>query len=119
MRVEVVTADDGPGRLGLGAEVGTERFEGLTRSHVPAVVAGVAPRVGEVAALEAPLEPAQLDVPEVFEQLLRGPAGWERTAVEGLRWQGRDAFQQRVAEEVQVSQKHLGPVGGRLGRLRE
>ena len=74
-RVEVVPGDDRRAAFRLGVQREEENLEGLLRWHVPAALAKVAPRVGDVAPFEAPLEPSHLDVGQVLEQLEGGPAG--------------------------------------------
>jgi hypothetical protein len=64
---EIVGLDDGPAAPGLLTQVIQEADEGLAGADVPAVALAVAPRLADVAALEAPLEPAELDVAQVLE----------------------------------------------------
>ena len=52
---QVVGLDDGPGPAGLVAQAGQEAGQGLVGTDMPAAVVLVAPRVTDVAALEAPL----------------------------------------------------------------
>jgi hypothetical protein len=80
--VEVVGFDDGAGPAGLVGQAGQEAGQGLAGTDRPAAVLAVGPGVGEVAALEAPLEPAQLDVAQVLEQLQRRPAGRQPAAAQ-------------------------------------
>jgi hypothetical protein len=80
--VEVVGFDDGAGPAGLVGQAGQEAGQGLVGLDRPAAVLAVGPGVGEVSALEAPLEPAQLDVAQVLEQLQRRPAGRQPAAAQ-------------------------------------
>jgi hypothetical protein len=70
---QVVSLDDGPATVGLGLECSDETFGGLFRFDVPPVGSSIAPRILDLTALEAPLEPAQLDEGEVLDQFPRGP----------------------------------------------
>ena len=72
---QVVRLDDGSAARGLRVQRREQLVERLTGCDVPPVVPVVAPRLDDVAALEAPLEPPQLDVGQVLEQLDRRPAG--------------------------------------------
>jgi hypothetical protein len=80
--VEIVGLDDRSGPRGLVAQAGQEAGQGLLGPDRPAAVLVIGPRVGEVAALETPLEPAQLDVAQVLEQLQRRPAGRQPAAAQ-------------------------------------
>ena len=85
---QIVGGDDGPAPRGLAGQVGQEAGQRLVRADGPAVAVAIAPRVADVAALESPLQPAQLDVAQVLGQLQRRPAGRESAAAEfggGLR----------------------------------
>jgi hypothetical protein len=82
--VEVVGFDDRAGPLGLVVQAGQEAGQGLVGTDCPAAVLVVGPGVGEVTALEAPLEPAQLDVAQVLEQFQRRPAGRQPAAAQLL-----------------------------------
>jgi hypothetical protein len=114
---EIVGLDDGAGGAGLVAQAGQEGGQGVLRSDGPAAVDGVGPGVGEVAALEAPLEPAQLDVAQVLEQFQRGPGGRQPAAGQLGGGQGLQLAGQPVTEEVQVAEEDLGARGDRGGRL--
>ena len=76
--VKVVRGDHRRLRAACAVNAASKLIQGLIRRDVPAVLPLVAPRVGDVAALESPLKPAQLDEGEVLEQLNRGPAGRSR-----------------------------------------
>jgi hypothetical protein len=115
--VEIVGRHDGAGPPGLIVQVSQEAGQVLLGTYLPAAGSLVAPRVGEVAALEAPLEPAQLDVAQMLDQLERRPAGGQPAAVELRGGQGRQLAGQPGPEVVQVAQEDLGPRGGRGGRL--
>jgi hypothetical protein len=115
--VEIVGLDDGAGPRGLVEQVGQQAGQGLLGTDVPVTVLLVAPRVSDGAALEAPLEPAQLDVAQVLDQLERRPAGGQPAAAELRGGQGRQLAGQPRPEVVQVAQENLGPRGGRGGRL--
>src|SRR5262249_52914562 len=94
-------------------------LEGLLREHVPAALALVAPRVRDVPSLEPPLQPAQLDVREVLEQLERGPA---RRHPAGPQLRGGQAAKPRgeLSPEVgEVPGEHFGVRPGGGGRLGE
>ena len=106
--VQGMGLDDGVGAGGLVAEVGEQGVGGVAGSKGPAVVGAVGPGVGEVLALEAPLEPAALDVTQVLEQLKRGPAGREAAAGQFGRGQRLDLVGQAGAEIVEVADEDLG-----------
>jgi hypothetical protein len=106
--VEVVGLDDLAGASGLLAQAGQEAGQGLVGPDMPAAVFLVRPRVGEVAALEAPLEPAQLDVAQVLEQLKRRPAGRQGAAAQLAGGQGLQLLGQPGPEIVQVAEEQLG-----------
>ena len=115
--VETVGLHDGTGPPGLVEQVGHEAGQGLLRADGPAVAVAVAPRVGELAALEAPLEPAQLDVAQVLDQLQRRPAGRQPAAAQLGGGQGLQLASQLRPEVVQVAEEDLGARAGRGGRL--
>ena len=115
--VQVVGLDDGAGPPGLVVQVGQQARQGLPGSDVPAAVLGIGPRVGEGAALEAPLEPAQLDVAQVFGQLQRRPAGGQPAAGQLGGGQRLQLGGQPGPEVVQVAEEDLGARAGRDGRL--
>jgi hypothetical protein len=106
---EIMGADDNPGPFGLGVEVRDQAIHGLVGGDIPAVIPGIGPRLGDVTALEAPVEPAHLDVPEVLEQLDRCPAGRQPAAANLVRGQAAYLVHQPVTEEIEVPQENLGP----------
>jgi hypothetical protein len=106
--VQVVGLDDGAGPPGLVVQVGQQARQGLPGSDVPAAVLGIGPRVGEGAALEAPLEPAQLDVAQVLGQLQRRPAGRQPAAGQLGGGQRLQLGGQPGPEVVQVAEEDLG-----------
>jgi hypothetical protein len=114
---QVVGLDDGAGPPGLVVQVGQQARQGLLGSDVPAALLVIGPRVGEVAALEAPLEPAQLDVAQVLGQLQRRPAGRQAAAGQLGGGQRLQLGGQPGAEVVQVAEEDLGARAGRVGRL--
>jgi hypothetical protein len=116
---QVVGLDDGTGASGLVEQVGQEADQGVVRADVPAAVLVVAPRVGNGAALEAPLEPAQLDPAQVVDQLERRPAGRQPGAVQLGGGQRPELVGQPGPEVVQVAEEDLGARAGRGGRLGE
>jgi hypothetical protein len=65
--VQCMGFDDGPAARGLRVQIGQQRGGGLVRADGPATVLLITPRVTDVAALEAPLQPAQLDVAQVLD----------------------------------------------------
>jgi hypothetical protein len=87
--VQIVGLNDGAGPRGLIAQVSQEAGQGLPGTYLPAAVLLVGPRVGDGAALEAPLEPAKLHVAQVLDQLERRPAGGQPAAAELRGGQGR------------------------------
>jgi hypothetical protein len=115
--IEIVGLHDGAGPPGLVEQVGHEAGQVLLGLGRPAAVGAVAPRVGDGAALEAPFEPAQLDVTQVLGQLQRRPAGWEPAAAQFGDGQGLQLAGQLGAEVVQVAEEDLGARAGRGGRL--
>jgi hypothetical protein len=62
---------DGPGAGGLGVQHRHQSAERLSRSDVPVAIPVVTPGIGDIAALEPPLQPAQLVIGKVLEQLDR------------------------------------------------
>jgi hypothetical protein len=116
---QVVGLDDGAGPAGLIAQAGQQAGQGLVGTDPPAAVVLVAPRVANVAALEAPLQPAQLDVAQVLGQLKRDPAGRQAAAAEFGGGQRLELGGQPGPEVVQVAQEDLGARRGRSGRLGE
>ena len=66
--VEAVPAGDPRRGSATLAQRGTKVRGLLLGADVPAAVPGFAPRVPDVAALEPPLQPAQLDVRQVLDQ---------------------------------------------------
>jgi len=115
--VQVVGLDDGAGPLRLAAQVGQEAGQGLLGPDGPAAIAVVGPWVGEMTALEAPLEPAQLDVTQMPEQLERVPAGGQRASAELGGGEALQLAGQPGPEKVQVAEEDLGARAGRSGRL--
>jgi hypothetical protein len=116
-RIEIVGLDDGAGPTGLVEQVGQEAGQGFLGPDGPAAIGVIGPWVGEGAALEAPLEPAQLDVAQVLGQLERCPAGRQPAAVQLGGGQGLQLAGQLGPEVVQVTQEDLGTRAGRSGRL--
>ena len=113
---QVMSHDDGPAALALSSQRGHQLFQRLSFGDVPPVAAPVAPRVGDRATFEAPLEPAQLDIREVLEQLQRRPPRRQRTlSLRGLG-QPLDLADDAGSEVVQVSEEHVG--AGRNGTCR-
>lgn len=106
--VQGVGLDDGVGAGGLITEVGEQAGWRVAGGQGPAVVGAVGPGVGQVLALEAPLEPAALDVAEVLEQLKRGPAGRQAGAAQLGGGQRLDLVGQAGAEVVEVAEEDLG-----------
>jgi hypothetical protein len=115
--VQVVGLDDGAGPPGLVVQVGQQARQRLLGSDVPAAVFLIGPRVGEGTALEAPLEPAQLDVVQVLGQLNRRPAGRQPAAGQFGGGQRLQLVGQPGAEVVQVAKEDLGARADRGGRL--
>ena len=111
--VEVMAADDLPAALRARVQRGEQAIEGLIRRDVPAVIAPVAPRVGDGAPLEAPLQPAQLDEREVLDQFQRCPAGGQAAGPQFAVRQRADLGGQPVPEVVEVAQENLGARAGR------
>jgi hypothetical protein len=114
---QVMGLHDGPGPARLVAQAGQQAGKGRIRRNVPAAAVPVAPWVADVAALEAPLQPAQLDVAQVLGQLERRPAGGQAAAAEFGGGQRLEPGGQLVPEVVQVAQEDLGARRGRGGRL--
>jgi hypothetical protein len=117
--VQRVSLDDGPAARGLRVQVGQQRGGRLVRADGPAAVLLVTPRIADVAALEAPLQPAQLDVAQVLDQFERRPAGWQPAAPLFPGRQRLHLGRQAGPEEVQVAQEDLGAGGGRGGGFGE
>jgi hypothetical protein len=115
--VQVVRLDDDAGPPGLVVQVGQQAGQGLLGFDVPAALFLIGPRVGEGTALEAPLEPAQLDVAQVLGQLKRRPARRQPAAGQFGGGQRLQLVGQSVAEVVQVAEEDLGARAGRGGRL--
>ena len=115
--VEIVGFDDGAGPSGLVEQAGQEAGQGLPGPGRPAAAGAIAPRIRDGAALEAPFEPAQLDVAQVLGQLQRRPAGREPAAAQLGGGQGLQLAGQLGSEVVQVAKEDLGARAGRSGRL--
>jgi hypothetical protein len=115
--VQVVGLDDGPGPPGLIQQVSQQGGQGLVRADMPPAALGVGPRIVDVAALEAPLEPAQLDVAQVLGQLERRPAGRQPAALQLGGGQGLELVGQPGPEVVQVAEEDLGARTRRRGGL--
>src|SRR5205809_4794260 len=79
---KVVGLDDGPGTHRLGAKARDQLRERLVGGYVPSAVPAVGKRVGDLAPLETPLQPPQLDVGKVLEQLDRRPARGQPAAAQ-------------------------------------
>ena len=79
---KVVGLDDGPGTHRLGAKARDQLRERLVGGDVPAAVPAVGKRVADIAPLETPLQPPQLDVGKVLEQLDRRPARGQPAAAQ-------------------------------------
>jgi hypothetical protein len=116
---QVVGLDDGPAPRGLGGQVSQQAGQRLVRADGPAVAVGVGPWFADDAALEAPLQPAQLDVAQVLGQLERRPAGRQPAAAQFGGGQRLELADQPGPEVVQVAQEDLGARGDLGGRLRE
>ena len=118
--VQVVGLDDGPGPPGLIQQVSQQAGQGLLGADVPPAALAVGPRIADVAAaLEAPLEPAQLDVAQVLGQLERRPAGRQPAAAQLGGGQGLELAGQPGPEVIQVAEEDLGARtrrGGGLGK---
>ena len=104
---EVMRLDDGPGAGGLRTQRSSQPFETLAGGDMPVAVAIVAPGFGDIAALEAPLQPAQLDVGAMVEQFGRCPARRHPAAALLTSGQGTYLAHQPRAKEIQVLQEHL------------
>ncbi len=113
--VEVVGGDDGPAPLGLIAQVSQQGGGRFVVGDVPAAAVAVGPRVTHTAALKAPLEPAQLDVAQVLEQLKGRPARRRPGAPPLGGGQGLELSRHAGAKIVEVAQEDLG-VCTRRGR---
>src|SRR3984957_6853312 len=107
--VEVVARDDRGAARCLGVELGQQAVEGLVRPDVPAVIALVAPRGGHRAAPEPPLQPPQLDVAEVLDQLKRCPTGRQATMAELLGREPAGLGGEPVTEELEIAAEYLCP----------
>jgi hypothetical protein len=116
---EVVGFDDRRAARRLLGQFTKQVVERLLRRHVPPSVTPIGPGICHLAALEPPLEPAQLDEGQVFEQLQRRPAGREPAGPQLGLGQRAQLGLKPVAEEVEVPQVHLGPRPGWSGRLRK
>jgi len=91
----------------------------LVGGDVPAAITVVGPGVADTAAVEAPLQPAQLVMGDVLEQLDRRPA---RRKPAAPQLAGRQRFQfahQPGPEIVEVAEEDLGARGHRNGGFRE
>jgi hypothetical protein len=77
---KVMGFHDGPAACGLGVQCCYQLAECLAGGDVPAAVPVVGPGVADVAAFEAPFQPAQLVMGKMLEQLDRRPAGRQPAA---------------------------------------
>jgi hypothetical protein len=80
--IELVGGDDRAAARRLLGELGQQQVQGFAGGDVPAAVPAVGPRIFDVAALEAPLQPASLDVTQVLDQLEGRPSGGEPAAAQ-------------------------------------
>jgi hypothetical protein len=80
---------------------------------------GPRPRVGDRAAFEAPIQPAQLVMGKMLEQLDRRPAGRQPAAAQLAAAQGFQLAHQPGAKVVEVPEEDFGARGHRNGGLRE
>jgi hypothetical protein len=71
---EIGGLDDGSRSPGLGMQRRHQLLAGLLGPDIPATVAAVAERIGDLAAFEAPFDPPQFDEGQVLDELERGPA---------------------------------------------
>jgi hypothetical protein len=120
--VEIVGLDDDPAPGGLLAQVSEEAREVLAGAEVPAAALAVGPRIADVTALEAPLQPAQLDVAQVLDQFERRPAGRQPATAQLGGGHPVELAGQPGPEVVQVAEEDLGTrirrdggLGKRLG----
>jgi hypothetical protein len=106
--VEVVGGDDDAAAFGLVAQVSEQRGGGFLVGDGPAVAVAVGPWVSDVAAFEAPLEPAPLDVAQVLEQLKGRPAGRQPGAPPLGGGQRLELGGDPGAEIAEVAEEDLG-----------
>src|ERR1700722_15009626 len=71
---QIMGLDRGPAASGLGAQRCYQLRQRLVGGDIPAAIPVIGPGVTDVAAFKAPLQPAQLVVGDMLEQLERGPA---------------------------------------------
>jgi tetratricopeptide (TPR) repeat protein len=116
---EVVALDDRAAAASPAGQRGEQLIEGLIRRDMPTAVPLVAPGVADRAPLEAPLQPAELDVREVLEELQRRPARGETAPAQLIRWQLAELGGEAITEVIQVPQEHVGPGRGGPGGLGE
>jgi len=116
---KVMGFHDGPAACRLSVQRRHKLFERLAGSHVPAAIPVLAPRVGDRAAFEAPLQPAQLVMGNMLEQLDRRPAGRQPAAAQLAAGHGFQLAHQPGAKVVEVTEEDLRARGHRNGGLRE
>ena len=104
---KVVRLDDGPGTGRLRTQPGGQAFETRAGGDMPVAVAVVAPGFCDIAALEPPFQPAQLDIGTMVEQFGRCPARRHPAAAQLTSGQGTYFAHQPRPEEIQVLQEHL------------
>src|SRR3954447_2039484 len=111
--VEAVPLDDLPATRPLAAEPDDHLGQAHARRNLPPAVLLVRPRVTDVVAQEAPLQPPALDVLQMDPQLQRRPARGEPAAGDVVRRKLLELGDDPLTEVAQVAEKHLGP--GRPG----
>jgi hypothetical protein len=109
----------GPAARRLGVQGRHKLLKRLIGGHIPAAIPVVAPRVGDRAAFEAPLQPPQLVMGNMLEQLDRRPAGRQPAAAQLAARQGFKLAHQPGAKVVEVPEEDLGARRHRNGGLRE
>src|SRR5580658_8261934 len=109
----------GPAPRRLSVQRRHELLERLVGGHVPAAIPVLAPRVGDRAAFEAPLQPPQLVMGKMLEQLDRRPARRQPAAAQLAARQGLKLAHQPGPKVFEVPEEDLGARGHRNGGLGE
>jgi hypothetical protein len=105
---KVMGFHDGPAARRLGVQRRHKLLESLVGGYVPAAIPVLTPRVGDRAALETPLQPPQLVMGNMLQQLDRRPAGRQPAAAQFAAGQGFKLAYQPGAEIVEVPEEDLG-----------
>src|SRR6204780_3599645 len=104
---KVMGFHDGPAACRLSVQRRHKLLKRLVGAPIPAAIPGVAPWLGDRAAFEAPLQPPQLVMGNMLEQLDRRPAGRQPTAAQLAARQGFKLAHQPGPKIIEVPEEDL------------